>query len=84
MRIDCARDLKIFEEAGLSLSLSCSGNGNYDSIQGLNGKIFCVDRNGYPLTDYFNTMHGLNCDDYSYDKIVEPPDDDDDYDDYDD
>lgn len=78
---DCARDQKIFEEAGLSFTLACTGNGNYDNVQGMNGRIFCVDPNGYPLTDYFDSIFGLDCNQYLYSKVTEPLDDDDDYDD---
>lgn len=75
---DCARDQKIFEEAGLSFTLSCAGNGNYDDVQGMNGRIFCVDPNGYPLTDYLASVFGLDCNQYLYSKVTEPLDDDDD------
>lgn len=38
-------------ELGLSITLICSGNGNYDSMQDENGFIFCVDRDGFAVSD---------------------------------
>ncbi|KAG4070333.1 hypothetical protein HA402_006475 [Bradysia odoriphaga] len=72
MNCYCARDHKHFEEAGLSLTLSCTGNGNYEKTQGFNGKIFCVDRDGFAVTSYFGSVIGLDCDPFYYYEIKEP------------
>lgn len=65
---DCARDTKIFENNGLSFPLACNGYGNYDPIQNLNGKYFCVDQDGFAVTDYLNITSaiGLDCTQYLY------------------
>lgn len=70
--LDCAKDHKHFEEAGLGFTLSCMGNGNYEKTQGFNGKIFCVDRDGFSVTSYFDSVIGLDCDQYYYYEIKEP------------
>lgn len=69
---DCARDSKHFEEAGLGFTLSCMGNGNYEKTQGFNGKVFCVDRDGFSVTNYFDSIIGLDCDQYYYYEIKKP------------
>lgn len=76
--LDCARDQKIFQEAGLGFTLSCSGNGNYYNVQGFNKRVFCVDQDGFPVTEYLNTSIGLDCNQYYYNKITEPLDSDED------
>lgn len=48
---DCARDEQYMKDLGLSITLICSGNGNYDSMQDENGMIFCVDRDGFAVSD---------------------------------
>lgn len=65
--------------AGLGLTLSCRGNGNYEKIQGFNGRYFCVDQDGFAVTGYFDSVVGLDCNVYYYNTITEPMDDDDDY-----
>lgn len=37
-------------DLGLSLTLICSGNGNYNSMQDENDMIFCVDRDGFAVS----------------------------------
>ena len=56
----------MYESTGVGFPLSCAGNGNYERIQGINGRIFCVDQDGFAATDYFNTVVGLDCDKYFY------------------
>lgn len=48
---DCARDERYMSDLGLSITLICSGNGNYDSMQDENGMIFCVDRDGFAVSE---------------------------------
>ncbi|GAB0090429.1 Thyroglobulin type-1 domain-containing protein [Sergentomyia squamirostris] len=53
MNCYCARDLRIFSDNGLALTLQCAGNGNYNTLQDLNGQIFCVDRDGFVVSDIY-------------------------------
>lgn len=66
---DCARDLNHFEAAGLTMTLICQGNGNYQTMQDINGRVFCVDNDGFAVSGYFESTDGLNCDDYLYYKM---------------
>lgn len=65
---DCARDIKIFSKHGMNFPLSCNGNGNYDTIQDINGQYFCVDRDGFAVTDYITlqSVVGFDCSQYLY------------------
>lgn len=64
--LDCARDEKIFKNAGIEFNLRCDNNGNYESIQDQNGKIFCVDRDGYAVSGLLQSDSGMNCDQFFY------------------
>lgn len=64
--IDCARDEKIFKNAGIVFNLRCDNNGNYESVQDQNGKIFCVDRDGYAVSGLMQSDSGINCDQFFY------------------
>ncbi|XP_055842142.1 uncharacterized protein LOC129909166 [Episyrphus balteatus] len=66
MNCYCARDQKIFSEAGMIHRLTCSGNGNYESIQDINGKIFCVDGDGFAVSDPVETDILPDCSKYIY------------------
>ena len=56
----------VFEEAGLTLTLGCSPNGNYDTLQDQNGQRFCVDRDGFVVED--ELMPGqTDCSPFIYD-----------------
>lgn len=50
------------------------GNGNYEKTQGFNGKIFCVDRDGFSVTSYYDSVIGLDCDQFYYYEVKEPLD----------
>lgn len=41
-------------------------NGNYEAIQDQNGLMFCVDRDGYAVSDLLQTESGLDCDHFFY------------------
>ncbi|CAD7082149.1 unnamed protein product [Hermetia illucens] len=73
---NCARDQKIFAEAGLTHTLACNGNGNYESIQDINGQFFCVDRDGFAVSVPIETDHAPDCEKYIYYEIAAPPDND--------
>lgn len=64
--LDCARDEKIFHNAGIAFNLRCDNNGNYESIQDQNGKIFCVDRDGYAVSGLLESDSGMDCDHFFY------------------
>lgn len=53
--VDCARDFKMYQH-----QLTCNGDGNYLPLQTLinDGKThhFCVDSDGFPKTDFFDTI----------------------------
>uniref|UniRef100_A0A7G3AZM0 Putative thyroglobulin type i repeat protein n=1 Tax=Lutzomyia longipalpis TaxID=7200 RepID=A0A7G3AZM0_LUTLO len=49
----CARDQRIFNDNGLTLNLQCNGQGNYANPQDLNGELFCVDRDGFVVSDFY-------------------------------
>lgn len=48
--------------------MACSGNGNYDPNQDINGQHFCVDRDGFAVTGYFAlaSVVGFDCKQYLY------------------
>lgn len=48
------------------LQLVCNGNGNYEPIQSINKQFFCVDKDGYAITGYFDSGDNLNCEQYMY------------------
>ena len=64
--LDCARDEKIFKNAGIVFKLRCRNNGNYESVQDQNGKIFCVDRDGYAVSSLMESESDFNCDKFFY------------------
>lgn len=64
--LDCARDEKVFKNAGIDFNLRCKDNGNYDRIQDQNGKMFCVDDDGYAVSSLLEPTTGLNCDIFIY------------------
>lgn len=73
---ECARDQKIFTEAGLGFTLACTGSGNYDAMQTMNGHRFCVDRDGFPVTDYItNATLVVDCNNFMYNLATAPEDD---------
>lgn len=62
---DCARDEQYMSELTLSLTLICSGNGNYDSMQDENGMIFCVDRDGFAVSELIDpSVFNSDCSPY--------------------
>lgn len=64
---DCARDHRHFEELSLQMPLVCNGYGNYEPIQTLNGDLFCVDNDGFSVTNYLNEID--SCSPYLYYEI---------------
>lgn len=64
--IDCAQDERIFKALGIEFNLLCRDNGNYESIQDQNGKMFCVDRDGYAVSPILSPDSGLDCDQFLY------------------
>lgn len=58
----------------MNFPLACNGYGNYDKQQHLNGQSFCVDADGFAVTDYFNmsssTTQQINCNQYLYYEFV--------------
>lgn len=56
----------------MELPAVCAGNGNYESLQDINGKLYCVDQDGYAVSDYFKPSDGFDCTKYMYDKITAP------------
>lgn len=70
---DCARDSIIFKNAKLEFPAMCAGNGNYESIQDVNGKIYCIDQDGFAISNYFKPSDALDCTKYMYDKVTVPP-----------
>lgn len=63
---DCAHDEKTFEESRIIFNLLCSSNGNYESIQDQDGKMFCTDRDGYAVSPLLSADSGLDCDQFFY------------------
>lgn len=63
--LDCARDEKIYQQVGRPFNLRCRDNGNYEPIQDQNGKIFCVDRDGYAVSGLLRSS-SINCDMFYY------------------
>lgn len=71
--IDCARDMKIFLENRLNFPLACNGFGNYEPLQNINGHLFCIDEDGFSVTDYLNissSQEEINCNQYLYNKHI--------------
>lgn len=58
---DCARDMKYFEEVGMIMSQTCKGNGNYLAVQQLDGQLYCVDSDGFAITDLKPLGEDLDC-----------------------
>lgn len=67
-------------KADIHFNSRCKENGNYESIQDHNGKIFCVDREGYAVTSLMQYQPGLDCDMFLYyaqeDEFIEEETDD--------
>lgn len=64
---DCARDVKYYEAVGYEMQLTCDSYGNYDTIQQTNRQTYCVDRDGYAVSDYLNaSVSQINCNAYLY------------------
>lgn len=66
---DCARDMKFFSKYQLNFPLACNGYGNYEPIQNINGQYFCVDQDGFAVTDYLNVSSSsqqINCNQFLY------------------
>lgn len=61
---DCARDTIVYREAGIPFTLACGGNGNYEYSQDQNGKLFCVDSDGFVVTT--EVAPNESCDKYIY------------------
>jgi Thyroglobulin type-1 repeat len=58
--------------------LKCKDNGNYESVQDQNGKIFCIDRDGYAVSDLMIADSDISCDQFLYYAQEDLFDDDDD------
>ncbi|XP_046747395.1 uncharacterized protein LOC124411902 [Diprion similis] len=58
---NCARDYVIYDEAGLTFSLSCDTDGSYTSEQYSNGYPFCVDSDGFATTYLGELGEDLSC-----------------------
>lgn len=65
-QLDCARDERIFKKLGIEFNLRCKESGNYESLQDQNGKMFCVDRDGYAVSPLLSPESGLDCDQFFY------------------
>jgi hypothetical protein len=63
---DCGRDERVFGNAGINFNLRCRDNGNYEPIQDQNGKIFCVDRDGYAVSGLLRSELEIDCDHFIY------------------
>lgn len=63
MFADCARDSKIFSNAGLTQNQQCQGNGNYQAEQQSGDNFYCVDDDGYLKSGYFDSRP-TNCSSY--------------------
>lgn len=46
------------------MPLVCNGYGNYEPIQTLNGDLFCVDNDGFSVTNFLNKID--SCSKYLY------------------
>jgi hypothetical protein len=80
--LDCAIDEDLFKTAGIQFNLICSYVGNYEPIQSVNGKVFCVDKYGFAVSDVMDPHPGLDCNDYIYyaqEDISDNDESDDDY-----
>ncbi|KAJ6643176.1 hypothetical protein Bhyg_08132 [Pseudolycoriella hygida] len=51
MNCNCARDELYFEESPYKTTLICDGYGNYKPIQSINEHVFCVDSDGFNVTE---------------------------------
>lgn len=60
---DCARDSKIYTNAGFTQNQECSANGNYKAEQMANQVYYCVDDDGYIKSEYFDQSPS-NCSSY--------------------
>lgn len=59
---DCARDTMIhFPERGMAVTETCQANGNYRPNQNVGNVFYCVDRDGYPTTDFLDEWPADNC-----------------------
>lgn len=56
-------DRVTFRTIGSELSLSCAGNGNYDTVQLINGNAICVDADGFAVSGLMNSTAAKLLDD---------------------
>lgn len=56
----------MFGDLKIPFNLECSSNGNYDSVQDQDGKIFCVDRDGFTVSPLSSPITNLDCDKFFY------------------
>ncbi|XP_055377151.1 uncharacterized protein LOC129609244 [Condylostylus longicornis] len=75
MNCICARDKKIFEEAGFNHRLNCDMYGNYKPDQHINDKTFCVDRDGFAVSGAIEVDPNteIDCKIYTYYDIILKP-----------
>ncbi|RZC41794.1 hypothetical protein BDFB_008077 [Asbolus verrucosus] len=50
LNCNCARDTKIFSNAGKTQTQKCSGSGNYRALQTEGTLLYCVDKDGFRKT----------------------------------
>ncbi|KAL0872083.1 hypothetical protein ABMA27_004506 [Loxostege sticticalis] len=62
MNCNCARDTMIhFPERGMAVTETCQANGNYRPNQNVGNVFYCVDRDGYPTTEFLDEWPADNC-----------------------
>ncbi|CAB3260379.1 unnamed protein product [Arctia plantaginis] len=62
MTCNCARDFFIhFPARGMTMTQTCLANGNYRPEQNIGDVFFCVDSNGYPVTDFLDAWPEEGC-----------------------
>ncbi|CAG9804770.1 unnamed protein product [Chironomus riparius] len=66
MNCNCARDDRAFKKAGISFNLRCKDNGNYEPTQEQNGRIFCVDRDGFAVSSFMAPSADIDCNQFIY------------------
>ncbi|XP_008216867.2 thyroglobulin [Nasonia vitripennis] len=59
---NCARDSVIYSNENLEFRLQCNPDGNYKPQQSINGRSFCVDKDGFATSDKLgNIGENLKC-----------------------
>lgn len=48
------------------MTMGCNTRGNYNALQTINRKAYCVDSDGYAVTDFVNVGRESDCDQYLY------------------